>query len=178
MLVLVVGPSGAGKDSLLNAAREAFRADTRIAFARRIITRPPDPDGENHETIAESDFDSRDLALSWSAHGLRYGIPMEALRQAPVLVCNVSREVIGDAAREYPVNVIEVTAPAETLAARLAARGREGAADRALRLARNASIPGGVKVWTVVNDGTMAEGVDRFVAALREAVDAEIRRAT
>jgi len=45
MLVLVVGPSGAGKDSLLKAAREEFRGDPRIGFARRVITRPADPDG-------------------------------------------------------------------------------------------------------------------------------------
>ena len=54
MLVLVVGPSGAGKDSLLNGAREAFRGDARIGFARRVITRPPDPYGENHEPVSEA----------------------------------------------------------------------------------------------------------------------------
>ncbi len=71
MLVLVVGPSGAGKDSLLQTAREAFRCDPRIGFARRVITRPADPDGENHEPVSEAEFTARDFALSWSAHGLR-----------------------------------------------------------------------------------------------------------
>ena len=171
MLLLVVGPSGAGKDSLLNAAREAFRDDPRIAFARRVITRPADPYGENHEPVSETEFAARDFALSWSAHGLRYGIPRVALDAAPVVVVNVSRGVIADAAHRYDVRVIEVTAPGEILATRLAARGRESSVDVARRLSRNASIPDGVAVETVWNDGTLAEGIARFVAALRRVAD-------
>lgn len=125
MLVLVVGPSGAGKDTLLNAAREAFHGDPRVHFARRVITRPADPDGENHEPVTEAEFAARDFALSWSAHGLRYGIA--AVDTAPVVVANVSRGVIAQAAAHHAVRVIEVTASPELLAARLAARGRETA---------------------------------------------------
>ena len=166
MLVLVAGPSGAGKDALLKAAREAFRDDPRISFARRVITRPADPDGEDHEPIEEADFATRDFALSWSAHGLRYGIAASALDRAPVVVANVSRGVIAEAALRYEVRVIEVTAPPGVLAARLAARGRETALDVERRLARVATIPEGVAVTTVRNDGTLAEGIARFVAAL------------
>jgi phosphonate metabolism protein PhnN/1,5-bisphosphokinase (PRPP-forming) len=166
MLVLVVGPSGAGKDSLLKAAREVFRDDARIHFARRVITRPPDPDGEDHEASTLEDFDARDFALSWSAHGLRYGIPAVALG-APVAVANVSRGVIAEAALRYRVRVVEVTAPPGVLAARLAGRGRESAEDIARRLLRTATIPEGVEADTVWNDGTLASGVERFVAALR-----------
>jgi ribose 1,5-bisphosphokinase len=171
MLVLVVGPSGAGKDSLLNAARAAFRDDARIRFARRVITRAADPDGEDHEPVTETEFDARTFALSWSAHGLRYGIPAEAMRDGVVVVANVSRGVIEDAARRFPVRVIEVTAPAEVLAARLAARGRESGADVARRLARNVTVPHGVAVETVSNDGSLAEGIARFVAALRRVLN-------
>ncbi len=165
MLVLVVGPSGAGKDSLLNAAREAFRGDARIHFARRVITRPPDPHGENHEPVTEAEFATRDFALSWSAHGLRYGIT--TVDMAPVVVANVSRGVIAEAARRFPVRVIEVTAPPEILAARLKARRRESAGDVASRLARSATIPDDVAVETVWNDGTLAAGVERFVTVLQ-----------
>ena len=174
MLVLVVGPSGAGKDSLLNAARDMFRGDSRIHFARRAITRPADPDGENHEPVTEAEFGERDFALSWSAHGLRYGI--SAVNTAPVVVANVSRGVIATAAAQYPVRVIEVTAPPEILAARLAARGRETAADVARRLDRTALIPPGVAVETVWNDATLAIGVERFIATLRRVVDAALQR--
>ena len=171
MLVLVVGPSGAGKDSLLNAARLAFRGDARVRFVRRVITRPPDPDGEDHESVTPAAFAARDLALAWSAHGLFYGIPAEALAAAPVVVANVSRGVIAHAAARWPVRVIEVTAPPDVLAARLAARGREEAGDVVRRLRRSAAIPEEVGAETVWNDGTLAEGEARFVAALRRIVD-------
>jgi phosphonate metabolism protein PhnN/1,5-bisphosphokinase (PRPP-forming) len=170
MLVLVVGPSGAGKDSLLNAARDAFRDDPRIHFVRRVITRPEDPYGENHEPVTEAEFATRDFALSWSAHGLRYGIPSAALEAAPAVVANVSRGVIAEAARRFRVRVIEVTAPPEVLAARLAARGREAAGDVARRLARTAAIPSGVAIETVWNDATLDAGAERFVTALQRAI--------
>ena len=174
MLVLVVGPSGAGKDSLLNAAREAFRDDLRMIFARRVITRPADPYGENHEPVSETEFAARDFALSWSAHGLHYGIPAAVLDAAPVVVANVSRGVIADTARRYDVRVIEVAAPPEILAARLAARGRESNVDVARRLARIADIPDGVAVETVWNDGTLEEGIERFILALRRVADDQL----
>ena len=173
MLVLVVGPSGAGKDTLLNAARDAFRDDSRIHFVRRVITRPADPAGENHESVTEAEFATRNFALSWSAHGLHYGFA--AVDTAPVVVANVSRGVIAAAAAQYPVRVIEVTAPPEVLAARLAARGRESAADVARRLGRTAAIPQGVAVETVWNDATLAVGAERFVAALHRVLDAALR---
>ena len=171
MLVLVVGPSGAGKDSLLNGAKAAFVGDPRIHFVRRVITRAADPDGEGHEPVSQAEFEARAFALSWSAHGHSYGIPAEAVLAARVVVVNVSRGTIAAAARRYPVRVIEVTAPPAVLAARLAARGRESADDMARRLGRTAVTPDGVAVATVVNDGTLADGVARFVGVLRGMVE-------
>ncbi len=75
MLVLVVGPSGAGKDTLLEAAREALAADPRFRFVRRAITRPAEAGGEAHEAVTDTQFAARTFALAWQAHGLRYGIP-------------------------------------------------------------------------------------------------------
>ena len=172
MLVLVVGPSGAGKDSLLNGAKAAFAGDKLVSFARRVITRAADPEGEDHEPVTPEAFGARSFALSWSAHGLSYGIPAEAVSAAPVVVANVSRGVIADAAARFPVRVIEVTAPADVLAARLTARGRETAADVARRLERTAVVPDGVDVETVMNDGTLEQGVGRFVSVLRGIMDA------
>ena len=172
MLVLVVGPSGAGKDSLLNGAKAQFRGDPRVVFARRAITRPPDPDGEDHESVSAANFATRDFALSWSAHGLSYGIPAEIVAAAPVVVANVSRGIIAEAAARYPVRVLEVTAPPAILAARLAARGRETDAGVARRLTRIATIPAGADVDTVINDGSLEQGVARFATALRRIVDA------
>ena len=172
MLVLVVGPSGAGKDTLLNAVRRALAGDPRFRFVRRVITRPADPAGEDHEPVTEAEFATRDFALRWQAHGLRYGIPADIaddLARGVVVVANVSRAVIAEAATRFPVRVIEITAPPHILAQRLAMRGRETEADIAARLARSVPLPDNVAADTVVNDTTPEIGAERFLAALSSA---------
>jgi phosphonate metabolism protein PhnN/1,5-bisphosphokinase (PRPP-forming) len=169
MLVLVVGPSGAGKDTLLGIARRALAGDRRFRFVRRVITRPDGAGGEDHEAVSEAGFLRRQFAFQWQAHGLHYGIPLDVvddLAGGRVVVANVSRGVISEAADRFTVRVIEVTAPPDVLAHRLAERGRETADDVAKRLARDVLIPDHVVVDTVVNDTTPAAGGDRFVAAL------------
>jgi ribose 1,5-bisphosphokinase len=79
--------------------------------------------------------------------------------------------VIADAAERFPVRVIEITAPPDILAQRLAGRGRETGDDVTRRLARNVPIPGHVPVDTVVNDQTPAEAADRFISALIQAAE-------
>jgi len=176
VLILVVGPSGAGKDTLLNGAREAMGEDADVRFVRRVITRPGDLGEEEHESVSEQEFELReqagDFALSWRAHGLRYGIPADIsmdLAQGRLVIANVSRAVLGEAAARFPVSVIEVTAPADVLSARLAERGRESAEDVARRLVRDIELPLPVTRITVVNAGSKAHGVARMMAALREA---------
>jgi phosphonate metabolism protein PhnN/1,5-bisphosphokinase (PRPP-forming) len=172
MLVLVVGPSGAGKDTLLNAARRALAGDPRFRFVRRVINRPADPAGEDHEPVTEVEFAARDFALQWRAHGLRYGIPADIandLVSGMTVVANVSRRVIAEATTRFSVHVIEVTAPPHVLAERLAARGRETGADIAERLTRTVPLPDHVTIETVLNDSTPELGAERFLAALSRA---------
>jgi phosphonate metabolism protein PhnN/1,5-bisphosphokinase (PRPP-forming) len=169
MLVLVVGPSGAGKDTLLAAARRALSDDPRFHFVRRVITRAAGAGGEAHEAVTEAEFAARDFALQWQAHGLRYGIPVDAVEGRAIAVANVSRTIVAMAAARFAVRVIEVTAPPDILAARLASRGRESPDDVTARLARGVAIPSGVPVDTVVNDGSLEDGVARFAAALNRA---------
>lgn len=182
MLVLVVGPSGAGKDSLLDGARAALAHDPRFRFVRRVITRPAEAGGEAHEPASDSEFEARRVAggfaLDWAAHGLRYGIPADIaadLAAGRVVIANISRGVIDQARGRFPVRVIEITAPGEILAARLAARGRESAADIAERVARIVAVPPAPDVETVQNDATLEQGVARFVAALTRAAESAPR---
>jgi phosphonate metabolism protein PhnN/1,5-bisphosphokinase (PRPP-forming) len=180
MLVLVVGPSGAGKDTLLTLARKALADDPRFRFVRRVITRPADAGGEDHETVSEAQFATRDFALSWAAHGLHYGISADIaddIARGVVVVANVSRSIIAQAAARFPVRVIEVTAPADLLAARLASRGREPPADIAERLARRVSLPGGIDAAVVVNDGMPEAGAAQLLAHLGRASQDSGRRA-
>jgi len=169
MLVLVVGPSGAGKDTLLDAARVALSDEANVRFARREITRPATPGGEVHLPIDAASFsarrDSGGYALWWEAHGLEYGIPADIvadLARGITVVASVSRAVIAEAAGRFVVRVVEITAPPEVLAARLAGRGREDAADIARRLQRQVALPAGVEVVTVMNEGSVAEGAEKL----------------
>jgi ribose 1,5-bisphosphokinase len=169
MLVLVVGPSGAGKDTLIGMARAALADDKRFRFVRRVITRPAEAGGEDHEAVSEADFAGRRFALQWQAHGLHYGIPadiVDDLARGTVVVANVSRGVVIQAAERFRARVIAVTAPPHVLAHRLAARGRETADDVLRRLARNVPVPQHIHVDTIVNDSTLAEAADQFTSVL------------
>ncbi len=174
-LFLVVGPSGAGTDTLLEGARAALAGDQRYVFARRVITRPADAGGEDHEAVDTGEFARRrargDFMAWWSAHDLDYGLPrglLDDLAAGRHVVANVSRSVIGDiAGRVATVRVVEITAPPDVLAARLENRGREEARGVAARLARKgAKVPSSIAVTTVMNDGTPDEGISRFVEAI------------
>ena len=181
MLIAVVGPSGAGKDTLMGGARAVIAQDTRFRFVRRAITRPAEAGGEDHEALSESGFAARraagGFALSWEAHGLRYGIPRdieEDIAARRVVIANLSRAVLQEASARYRLRVLNITAPMEVLAARLAARGRESTADINARLAREVALPDGLDIERVMNDADVAEGVARVLAALnRAASDAQ-----
>ena len=165
-LVLVVGPSGAGKDTVLTYARAHLANYPQCVFVRRVITRPPGP-GEEYDSISEAAFNQQDFALSWSAHGLHYGIPLaiEAdLATGKTVIANVSRAVIPDARAKYNAIVVEITAPVDILAKRLAARGRESEADIAARLARrDAPVEADI---TIINDGLPEAAGALFLARL------------
>lgn len=177
MLVAVVGPSGAGKDTLMAGARARLGPDDgRFRFVRRAITRPAEAGGEDHEALDRAAFlrrrDAGGFALWWEAHGLLYGVPrgIEAeLVSGRCVVANLSRAVLAEADRLYPLLVLEITAPLAVLAARLAARGREDADAVAARLAREAPLPAGLRVRRVVNDGAVEGAVAEVVRALEEA---------
>ncbi|GAB0116619.1 phosphonate metabolism protein/1,5-bisphosphokinase (PRPP-forming) PhnN [Acidisoma sp. 7E03] len=171
LLVLVVGPSGSGKDTLLAGAATALRGDPRFVFARRTVTR--EASHEDHETVDVPTFLSLlregQFGLHWEAHGLYYGVPNEGLAAATagaIVVVNVSRSVIAEAARRFSVVAVEITAPDALRAARLAERGRESGADIARRLSRQAEPPPGVALHRISNDGTIAAGVSALVGLL------------
>lgn len=179
-LFLVVGPSGAGKDSLIEAARAALGGDANFRFPRRHITRPAEAGGENHVPVSPEAFERAKTdgvySLSWRSHGLSYGIPKEIEADLAVgrsVVVNVSRAVVDEARKNLqPVTVIVVTAPIPVLAERLAKRGRETAAEIAERLARAGyPMPKGPDVVVVDNGGALEEATSAFIAVLRGNVD-------
>jgi ribose 1,5-bisphosphokinase len=172
-LVLVVGPSGVGKDSILAGAAERLHSDPRYLFPRRLITRPDTAGGEPHIALSPAEFaarhDAGEMLLQWRAHGLDYGLPASLdteLDAGRCVVANVSRTVVGEVRMRFaPVTVVAISASPETLAARLAGRGREDAAEIERRLQRTVAID--PPDFTIDNDGTLGEAIDRLIAILR-----------
>lgn len=161
----VVGPSGAGKDTVINAVR-ARRPD--LTILRRVITRAEVEGDEPFEGVDHETFATREaadmFALCWDAHGLRYGIPKPTT--TPVIF-NGSRKRLADAAAAFPgLEVIHITAPAPVRAARLAARGRETADDIAARLTRDLTLPAGLTVHEIDNSGALEDAVAAFLRVL------------
>jgi len=108
VLILVAGPSGAGKDTLISAAREVLDSDSRFAFPKRVITRE-DQTGEDHLFLDAEAFrrekNRGGFFLSWEAHGHLYGIPVEILvelKRRRTVVINVSRRVVDEARLSWP----------------------------------------------------------------------------
>lgn len=174
-LVYVMGPSGAGKDSLLAYARKHVR-EPRIAFAHRYITRKSDGH-ENHVELTHDEFAARAqlgfFALEWSSHGFRYGVGVEIdawLAAGSVVVVSGSRAHLPAALERYPqMCVVHIDAAPHVLAERLAMRGRETADEIRARLARSVrwAVPDGIALTAIDNSGTL-DDAGRVLVALLE----------
>ncbi|WP_370647941.1 phosphonate metabolism protein/1,5-bisphosphokinase (PRPP-forming) PhnN [Phyllobacterium meliloti] len=177
VFVAVVGPSGAGKDTIMDFAREALRDQPDFHFVRRVVTRPSTVDAEDHDSLSEEAFltAQREGAFChcWEAHGLRYGLPVSVnlkVEQGTVAIANVSRGIL-PALRESYANfiVVHITASYEVLAQRLAARGREDAEEIKRRLMRAAPNPCDPADAVVIdNSGIVADAGAAFVAILKK----------
>jgi ribose 1,5-bisphosphokinase len=175
-LVLVFGPSGAGKDSVL-AAAAASPAAGHLVFCQREVTRLADAGGEAHIPVTWPMFAARRAAgaylLAWEANGNGYGIPAHYagdLAAGRTVIASVSRTVLAAAARlGWPVTALRITAPVAVLAERLARRVRESAAEIRARLARAplAEPAAGIAITEIVNDGTLEEAVACFLALVQ-----------
>ncbi|TFV39910.1 phosphonate metabolism protein/1,5-bisphosphokinase (PRPP-forming) PhnN [Bradyrhizobium frederickii] len=173
-LVLVVGPSGAGKDTLLRLAQAACADDPGVVFPRRIVTRPSSPD-EDNIAVSPDEFDRArdhgDFAMQWDAHGHSYALPREIndhIRAGRTVVANVSRTVIGALRQTYAnVVVVAITAPPEVLARRLAARARQSDGNIAERLTRSIDDATAQADVTILNAGSAEDHSRELVRVVR-----------
>jgi ribose 1,5-bisphosphokinase len=172
-LILVVGPSGVGKDTLLNLARTICAADRNIVFPRRVVTRAASEAEDNlyltpdafREALTQGGF-----AMHWEAHGHYYGLPRaieDDICAGRTVVVNVSRTVVDVLRRAYvDVVVIAIAAPPEVLAERLAARARGSDGKIEQRLGRSVDNPVAADV-TIVNVGSAEHHAQRLVGAIK-----------
>ncbi len=171
VLILVVGPSGAGKDTLIDHVRRTL-ADENVSVARRIVTRAATPD-EPHDTLDPEAFEAAaargEFALRWHAHGLDYAIPAAIDRQlarGDTVICNVSRGAVAALRARYErTSVIYVDAPLALRQARIAGRRRVGEAPERAR--RSQTFEPSDADHVVVNDRSLEEACLAFEAAVR-----------
>ena len=173
-LIYVVGPSGAGKDSVLSWLRQHTPLAASVHWARRTIDRPKVnlPNAEDHFSVDKATFEQMvaagEFAMQWDANTHRYGIRSGELKclshSAWCVIVNGTRAHLPTAAMAYPgLTVLHVTASTEVLRQRLIGRGRESEEAINARLMRTIpiSIPAGSNLIEISNNTTLEDaGVD------------------
>lgn len=179
-LIYLMGPSGAGKDSLIDAAREPLR-EIGCEVAQRVITRSAASLGEQAQEVSRREFElalqQGAFALSWQANGLRYAITKQIddwLAAGRHVLVNGSRGHQQQARERYPDLIpILLTVDNDVLRSRLLRRERESVEDIERRLQRNALFAD--EIWKadpallrLDNSGELSSTVLQLLKLLRE----------
>ena len=173
-IILVVGPSGAGKDTLIKLAQSACVHDGNIVFPRRVVTRKATA-FENHDSVSADDFwqahGEGKFAVQWEAHGHCYALPCTInndIRANRTVVANVSRTVIEEMRRAYVhAVVVSIMAPAQVLAERLESRRRSSDGQLAERLVRKVDAAASAPDVTITNIGSAERHARELVRIIR-----------
>ena len=180
-LIYLMGPSGSGKDSVIDAARGPLQ-QRNVAIVRRVITRSAEAVGEDAIGVSPERFEQMrkqgEFAMHWKANGLEYGIPVQIdhwLAEGRHVLVTGSRAYLAQAAARYPQLLpVLLTVDDSVLRQRLVVRGRENLEDIERRLARNqhlgeqgdAAVPGGTRIRLLDNSTTLSQAVERLLALL------------
>jgi ribose 1,5-bisphosphokinase len=174
-LFYVIGASGAGKDTLINFARNRINGSDKVIFAHRYITRPPFTGNENHIHLTEEEFKTRIsanlFALHWESHGKYYGIGTEInswMENGFNVIVNGSRQYLPEAQQIYPdIIVILIDASPEVINQRLTSRGREDAGEIAKRISRTTEITTDLTdCIRIVNDTAVEDAGEELVSII------------
>ena len=172
--IVVVGPSGAGKDTLIGLARTACADARSIVFPRRVVTREASAFEDNEQISLDAFRQARtrgDFAVHWEAHGHCYALPRaidDDIRAGRTVVANVSRTVVDAIRHAYvDVTVVSITAPSEILAERLASRSRSSDGEIEDRLNRAVDgVATGPDV-TIANVGSVEDHARELVQVIK-----------
>ena len=187
----IVGPSGAGKDTIMNAVHEVLKNNPEFLFVRRIITRKAGINSFNDHDETSQNIGNEDnigvslekffelsqkasFSVQWFAHGIHYGLPMgivDEVHKGKIVIANVSRAELEHAKELFgKVCVIEINAPIEILKERLLGRKREKITDIEERLKRAnipIQLPEGSKYCYIDNSGNVKSAVDKMLSILQ-----------
>lgn len=170
-LIYLIGPSGSGKDSVLDAARQAL-AERGVQVARRVITRSAEAVGESAEAVSHDEFDrlerSGAFAMSWRANELAYGIRVQIdhwLAAGEDVLVNGSRGYLEQARQRYPdMLAVLLSVRPEVLRQRLLKRNRETPEQIEARLARNARFEDSLDdLFLLDNSGDLQDSVTKLL---------------
>jgi len=171
-LILVVGNSGSGKDSIINGVSEKYPLDLKkVYIVKRYITRPPSKTEDNY-FISSEEFNEMGkkgkFALQWHIYGLDYGVPIEIeewLKNGHTVIVNVSRTIINDTRKKYKnLKVVFIEVPLEITLQRLKIREREseqGLKERIERARNNQKFP--EADFEIDNSGELDEAINQFL---------------
>lgn len=173
-LILVIGPSGAGKDTLIGRARAACADDATMVFPRRVVTREASSFEDNEQVSFEAFRQALargEFAMHWEAHGHGYALRRTIehdIRAGCTVVANVSRMVVDAMRRTYAdVVVVSITAPPEILKQRLAARARDSDGQIEHRLRRTVNDAAAAPDVTIVNVGSVEDHARELIRIVR-----------
>lgn len=174
IFVAVVGPSGAGKDSILRGAAAQLSGDDRVHFVRRMVTRIANAD-EDHDSVTEAEFasmaEANGFAVHWQANGLRYGIAAsvhDKLAQGLIVIANASRAISPQIKALFSrCLIVHITASEAVLSHRLEVRGREETRQREERLARSKALEQEFDAdIRIENNYELEDAIRQFVGAI------------
>ena len=175
-LIYCMGPSGAGKDSLLDWLRAHLPTPCPVYWAQRTISRIAVPGGETHESVSPKTFAAlcreQAFALHWEANSLSYGIrhaQLAPLAQGHWVLLNGSRAYLPEALAQFPDLVaVHISASPQVLRERLLSRGRETPDLVEARVQRAIAFlpPPGTASLEVHNDGALNDAGQQLLHAL------------
>ena len=190
--VAIVGPSGAGKDTIINAVHQALKNNPEFLFVRRTITRKAGINSFNDHDDTSQNIGNEDnigvtlekffelsekasFSLQWFAHGIHYALPIgivDEVHKGKIVIANVSRAELEHAKELFgKVFVIEINAPIGILKERLISRKREKITDIEERLERAnipIHLPKGAKYCYIDNSGNINSSVDKVLSILKK----------
>ena len=190
--VAIVGPSGAGKDTIINAVHQALKNNPEFLFVRRTITRKAGINSFNDHDDTSQNIGNEDnigvtlekffelsekasFSLQWFAHGIHYALPIgivDEVHKGKIVIANISRAELEHAKELFgKVFVIEINAPIGILKERLLSRKREKITDIEERLERAnipIHLPKGAKYCYIDNSGNINSSVDKVLSILKK----------
>jgi guanylate kinase len=181
MVLVITGPSGVGKGTLIAALRERH---PELGLAVSATTRPPRPgevDGVSYYFLTEADFDRRLAAGEFLEHaayaGHRYGTLRAEVERRTRGAASVVLEIEVQGARQVRVSLpaaveMFIAPPSlEVLRERLVARGLDDLAgvERRLEIARGELAARDEFAEVIVNDDLEQAVADLDAAYLRYA---------